>query len=161
VPEPIKFLDILEVLCREEVDFILVGGVAAVLAGAPVSTFDLDIVFLNESANRKRLLIALEAIDAKYLDPAGRTITPDLNKLETMQLHRLKTTHGVLDVMTQIGRARTYSSLVGQTRLLQVAEFSVRVLSLSAVVDSKIEAGRDKDLAVLPILRRTLELEEE
>ncbi len=35
------FLEILRGLLRHEVDFILVGGVAAILEGAPVSTFDL------------------------------------------------------------------------------------------------------------------------
>jgi hypothetical protein len=37
------FLEILKVLSRHKVDFIIVGGVCAVLHGAPVSTFDLDL----------------------------------------------------------------------------------------------------------------------
>jgi hypothetical protein len=40
----LRFLDILRVLSRHRVEFILVGGVAAILEGAPVSTFDLDIM---------------------------------------------------------------------------------------------------------------------
>ncbi len=39
-----KFLDILGVLSRHDVEFIVVGGVAAVLEGAPVSTFDVGIM---------------------------------------------------------------------------------------------------------------------
>jgi hypothetical protein len=39
-----RFLEILKVLSRHQVEFILVGGVAAILEGAPVSTLDLDIV---------------------------------------------------------------------------------------------------------------------
>jgi hypothetical protein len=38
------FPDILRALTLHEVEFILVGGVAAILQGAPVATFDLDIV---------------------------------------------------------------------------------------------------------------------
>lgn len=40
-----SFLEILKVLSRHEAEFILVGGMAAILEGAPVSTFDLDTVF--------------------------------------------------------------------------------------------------------------------
>jgi hypothetical protein len=44
MPPSVRFVDALEVLGRHRVRFIVVGGVAAVLGGAPVSTFDLDIV---------------------------------------------------------------------------------------------------------------------
>jgi hypothetical protein len=40
----LRFLDILKALIRHGVEFILVGGVAAILEGAPVSTFDLDVM---------------------------------------------------------------------------------------------------------------------
>ena len=39
---PPKFKTALEIFARHQVDLIVVGGVAAVLAGAPISTFDLE-----------------------------------------------------------------------------------------------------------------------
>ena len=39
-----NFLEILRVLSHYQVDFIVVGGVCAVLQGAPITTFDLDMV---------------------------------------------------------------------------------------------------------------------
>jgi len=44
------------------VDFILVGGVAAVLDGVPVNTFDLDIVHSKEPDNIGCLLAALDSL---------------------------------------------------------------------------------------------------
>jgi hypothetical protein len=45
MPKPIPdFLEILKILVSNEVDFIVIGGVCAVLHGAPVTTFDLDLV---------------------------------------------------------------------------------------------------------------------
>lgn len=161
MPEPIKFLDILEVLNEENVEFVLVGGVAAILAGAPISTFDLDIVVLNDEANRVRLLRALQNLEATYLDPAGREITPDLGKLETMKIHRLKTKHGVLDVLTEIGHGWSYSQLAERSHEYRVDKTRVLVLGLAALIEAKAAAGREKDLAVLPVLRRTLELKDE
>jgi hypothetical protein len=53
VPETIStdFLAILRTLAAHKVDFIVVGGVCAVLQGAPVNTFDLDIVRSREGGN--------------------------------------------------------------------------------------------------------------
>ena len=49
----------LDVLSAHAVDFIVVGGVAAVLGGAPISTFDVDIVHARDDANVARLVSAL------------------------------------------------------------------------------------------------------
>lgn len=48
------FSAILKVLARHEIEFIVVGGVCAVLLGAPVATFDLDIVH-NTDVRRRRV----------------------------------------------------------------------------------------------------------
>ena len=73
----LKLFEILEKLAGHGVDFILVGGVAAILEGAPVSTFDLDIMVRPTSGDRDRLLEVLRELNARYVDPAGRTIFPD------------------------------------------------------------------------------------
>ena len=43
-------------LCEHGVEFIVVGGLAAVLNGAPVNTFDVDIVFSRAPLNIARIL---------------------------------------------------------------------------------------------------------
>ncbi|HEX2224016.1 MAG TPA: hypothetical protein VHN15_07405 [Thermoanaerobaculia bacterium] len=139
-------------------DFILVGGVAAILEGAPVSTFDLDVVFLPTEENRQRLLAALGDLNARYLDPAGRHIVPDAEKLASLRLHQLLTDHGPLDVLRTIGHGLGYSELVEHTREHRVEGLPVRTLSLEMIILSKEQAQRDKDRAALPVLRRTLEL---
>lgn len=44
---PPDFLAILRALCDHHVDFIVIGGVSAVIQGAPLATFDLEIRVLN------------------------------------------------------------------------------------------------------------------
>jgi hypothetical protein len=156
----LRFLDILSVLSRHRVEFILVGGVAAILEGAPMSTFDLDIMVHPTPEDRDRLLAALRELNSRYLDPAGRHILPDRMKLETLRLQRLLTDFGPLDVLESIGDGLRYSELIGETQLYEVGGLSVRVLSLEAIIRSKEQAGRDKDHAVLPLLRRTLQLKQ-
>jgi hypothetical protein len=50
---------ILRALVEHHVDFIVVAGVGAVLQGAAIATFDLDVVHSAEAANVERLLAAL------------------------------------------------------------------------------------------------------
>ena len=49
------FVAILETLRRHRVQFVLVGGVAAVVEGAPVATFDVDVVHDRTEQNIRRL----------------------------------------------------------------------------------------------------------
>jgi hypothetical protein len=153
-----RFADILEVLSRHRVEFILVGGVAAILEGAPVSTLDLDIVVKPTREDRKRLLDALEELHARYLDPVGRHIVPDAGKLETLHIHRLVTDLGLLDILDSIGDGLSYKDLAGETSPYELGAITVRVLNLAMIIRSKEAANRDKDRAMLPILRRTLHL---
>lgn len=157
----LRFFDILRVLTRHDVDFILVGGVAAVLEGAPVSTFDLDILISSASDNQPRLLNALRELNARYLDPAGRHIVPDEGRVASMHLHRLITDHGPLDVMKSIGDGLTYDDLAAETREYEVSGLPVRVLKLEKIILSKEQANRDKDRSTLNTLRRTLRLRQE
>lgn len=49
------------------VDFIVVGGIAAVLNGAAINTFDLDLVHARNSGNTETVLRVLDQVDAFFL----------------------------------------------------------------------------------------------
>ena len=157
---PNKFLEQLRVLVRHEIDFIVVGGVAAVFEGAPIVTLDLDIVYERSPQNLRNLVDALREMNALYNDPAGRRIEPDSTKLETSRIHLLVTELGGLDVLQSIGDDLRYEDLVERSTEYEIADMRLTVLNLEAIVESKEFADRDKDRAVLPILRRTLEIKD-
>jgi hypothetical protein len=152
VDAALRFSGIIRVLVRHGVDFILVGGVAAILEGAPV--------VVPREDDRKRLLAALQELNARYLDPAGRHIVPDLAKIDSMRMNRLVTDLGHLDVLTSIGNGLSYSDLIGETETYEVDGSPIRALKLAMIIRSKEEANREKDRAVLPILKRTLLLKQ-
>jgi hypothetical protein len=102
-PRSVRFLGLLRALLRHGVDFFVVGGVAAQLEGAPILTFDLDVLYDKTPENLARLLAALRELKARYRDPAGRHIEPDAEKLATLRLHLLLTELGALDVLGSIG----------------------------------------------------------
>jgi predicted nucleotidyltransferase len=43
----LRFDEVLRILSRNGVQFILVGGVAAILQGSPLTTEDVDVVYLS------------------------------------------------------------------------------------------------------------------
>jgi len=156
-PKP-DFLYILRTLSKYEVEHIIVGGVCAVLHGAPISTFDIDLVHSREPGNLKRLLKALEELEAYYRDPAGRVIKPEESHLSSPGHQLLMTKGGPLDLLGEIAKGRGYKELLKNTVTLKISEdLKVRLLDLQTLIETKEEAAREKDKAVLAILRRTLE----
>lgn len=151
-------LALLTALSRYGVEHVVVGGVAAILEGAPVSTLDLDIVYRVEDGNLQRLQAMLTDLGARYRDPAGREIAATVERLRENRVNLLQTTEGFLDAMQEIGAGWSYEDLLARTHTRTVGELEVRVLDLAAVIESKQAAGREKDAAMLPVLLRTLEV---
>lgn len=149
--------DILRLLARKEVEFIVVGMTAGVLRGAPVTTVDLDIVHRRSPENVARLLRVLAELDAVYRhDP--RKLRPNESHLMGPGHQLLTTTHGDLDCLGAIDQDKSYEDLLEQTTEMKLAEgLSVRVLALTALIQIKERSGRPKDLAVIPVLRATLD----
>jgi len=73
-----------------------------------------------------------------------------------MRTHLLRTDLGALDVLCAIGNGLTYRDLGERTVSYELGDSSVRVLELAAVIETKEHANREKDRAVLPVLRQTL-----
>ena len=151
------FLELFKALDRGGVEHVVVGGVAAILEGAPITTLDLDIVCRLDDDNLRRLATLLEELDARYRDPAGREIRPTLGRLRSNKINLLTTRLGPLDVMQTIGPGWEWSDLIDKSHRLRLSDLEVRVLDLRWIIASKELADREKDRAMLPVLRRCLE----
>lgn len=148
----------LRALAEGDVEFVIVGGVAAVLNGAPVNTFDLDIVPARNEANVARMIRVPGALGAVYRMHGDWQIAPSESHLASPGHHNLRTRYGALDVMGTIGAGLSFRDLLPHTVGMDLGDgLSVRVLDLETIVKLKEELGTEKDVAVLPVLRRTLE----
>lgn len=155
---PTNFLGLIRVLKRNDVDFILVGGVAAIVEGAPITTLDLDIVFDRNAENIGRLAAALSEVNARYRDFGGREIVPDTGRLTDSIFNLLLTDFGPLDVLGEIGDGEDYRALMQHSSAKVVGDFEVVVLGLEKIIETKKFANSAKDRAVLPVLQKTLEM---
>jgi predicted nucleotidyltransferase len=150
------FFKILQTLAEHEVEFIIVGGICAVLHGAPVSTFDLDIVHSRAPENIQHLISALRRMDTCYRGRGEQRLVPDSHHLASTGHHLLMTTYGPLDVLGTIGSGHDYEGLFGHSEDIIVDDLQLRLLDLENLIKIKEETARAKDQAVLSILRQTL-----
>lgn len=138
-------------------EFIVVGGVAAVLHRAPVTTFELDLVHSRTPENLKLLVSALKDVEACYRGRGDQRLRPTVEHLASSGHHLLMTRHGPLDILGTIGREYDFEALRPQTEELRVGTMRLRVLNLETIITIKEEVGHEKDQIVLPTLRRTIE----
>ena len=83
---------------------------------------------------------------------------PGVSHLSSPGHQLLMTEAGPLDLLGVIGKGYGYNELLEHTGEMEVgAGVTIRLLDLETLIKVKKETARDKDKAVLAILRRTLE----
>jgi hypothetical protein len=154
------FFKILEILSEHEVSFIVVGGVCAVLLGAPVTTFNLDIVPSRDKGNRIKLLSALERLSAYYREHLPKKLSPTFESLGSGGHHLLLTKYGPLDILGTIADASDFNHLISHTEKIQLENgIELGILELKTLIEEKEKTKRDKDIGMLSILNAMLKNE--
>nr|AIA15141.1 Unknown Function [uncultured bacterium] len=132
----------LEALEKEEIPCILIGGMAAIEQGAPVTTLDYDFWLPLPERQYIRILAIIKRL-------GGNVIARTLYELsDGTQVNVIFNPDGLNSFLSEFRRCHT----------VKMGGMSLRVLPLTRVIASKQAAAREKDLAILPLLRRTLRL---
>jgi hypothetical protein len=137
---------LLRILKEHDIDFVIIGGVAAALRGSPVVTYDLDVCAPLDEPN---LLRILEAI--RHLNPVWRQ-RPDIKAIpEKLQSFRgavlltLRTDLGAFDVLGDLPGVGSFEDAIKQATTLDVSGLQCRVLNVDGLIASKSAANRAKD----------------
>ncbi len=150
-----SFREILELLNKYEVEYIVVGGVAAVIQGAPITTFDLDALVRISDDNASRLSLALDELDARYREHQS-TIKPTKEDILAGGHLLLLTRAGPLDVLGFIGDNDRYEDMVHLSSEVAMTIGRFRVLDLEELIRQKKATDRPKDRAVIELLEEAL-----
>jgi predicted nucleotidyltransferase len=152
------FAALLRTLARHGVEFILVGGVAAVAHGSARLTQDLDVVYRRDPQNHKRLVAALAPLDP-YLRgaPPGLPFRWDARTIEAGLNFTLKTALGDIDLLGEITGGGSYDDLAAHCITIRVFGIECRCLDLPALIRVKRAAGRPKDLEAVAELEALAE----
>jgi hypothetical protein len=152
------FRALIGALCRSEVRFVLVGGVAATLHGSARLTQDVDVVYAHDAENLRRIVRALAPLQP-YLRgaPPGLPFRLDEQTLAAGLNFTLSTSAGDIDLLGEITGAGNYEALVEHSIEVELYGARCRCLDLPTLIASKIAAGRPKDLEAIAELRALLE----
>lgn len=142
---------LLRSLDDRQVDFYVIGAVAAWLQGNPAVTLDLDVMPRRDLDNAERLAAALNDLNAR---PRGG----EARELEGADFLGWKsqsfdTDAGPIDVVPHAAGIGAFEDVA--TIELALGDLSVRVITIDEVIASKEELGRPKDTAALPGLYAT------
>ncbi len=144
-------------LCKRDIQFIVVGDLAATLHGATGQTYEVSLVYSLEPANIERLLSFLQEIDAVFRIQPERRLRPTASHLAGGGHLNLLTNLGPLDLLGTVGQGLSFSDLLPLSDEMAISEgIRIRVLNLETLISIKEQLASEKDLAVLPILRQTL-----
>ena len=153
---------VVSALSSFKVEFIVVGGVSAVLQGAPIVTRDLDLCYRRTSDNISRLAAALSPFQLSLRGlPEGVPNFFDERSLQFGMNFTLEAEDESLDLLGEMSAIGGYDAIVGRAIEMAVAGHTVKVLALEDLIRTKRAAGRPKDLAVLPVLEATLQMLQE
>lgn len=143
---------IFEALLRHKVRFVVIGGIAAQLRGAPVTTFDVDICCERTDENLERLASALRELEARLRGPAVPEDLPfrlDAPTLKAGDAFTFATRHGPLDVLGLPGGSEGYEAMVATSSTVSVDDLSFRIASIDDLIAMKRRADRPKDRAMV------------
>jgi hypothetical protein len=130
---------------RNDVKYLVIGGIAAVLYGVPRATFDLDILIEPTKENAQKLLNALSEVGfgTAELTSADEIIGTEI----TIFTDRVR-----LDVQTSTPGILFEDAWPRRATLTYEGQ-SFDVVSLADLIQSKTAAGRDIDLEDVRILK--------
>ncbi len=149
---PFEPLPVLRALDRHGVEYVLIGGLAAVLQASPLPTYDIDLAPAPSAANAGRLLAALAEIDAVSL-----TDVEDVK--QALREHRdlsFSTPFGHVDLHHKPAGFESYAVLRRNARSVQLEpDLTILVSSVRDIIHSRTTAGDERQL---PALEAVLEL---
>lgn len=142
---------LLKRLLEYKIEFILIGGYAAILHGASQVTHDVDICALIDENELQKLKIALKDLEPKHrMNPSFQPSLEEYPKPgQNLDNYYLKTKSGVLDIIKRVDPIGEYEEVKKNALSIELFGYPCRVISLDDLIKAKAYMTRPKDKSVL------------
>ncbi|TME79227.1 MAG: nucleotidyltransferase [Chloroflexi bacterium] len=150
--------NVIRLLGRHEVRYVVIGGLAAVTHGAPLVTQDVDICYARDPDNLRRLGTAVREVHATLRGvDADLPFTIDDKTLRAGDAFTLSTDIGWIDLLGTPSGTEGYEDLARTAEAFTLFGYRVLVASIEDLIRMKRAAGRPKDLLLVEELGALLE----
>lgn len=143
---PLDAERILDALAEHAVDYVIVGGLAVQTHGHVRTTVDIDVIPRPDPSNLVRLADALNALDARVLNPGSEGMKIDATMLPRATLWQFATRHGAVDVLHDAPGAPPYDELRRQALEIRFGDLELAVAGRDDLIGMKRASGRPVDL---------------
>ena len=141
-------------LIQNEVDFVLVGGLAGTAHGTSLVTQDIDICCEFSRQNLPRLQAALADLHpVNRASPARPPLELTPETASPLSDFKIDTDCGQLDCRASVAGVGSFDKVKRNTVEVQLPAGSCRILSLDALIKSKEAMGRPRDHEAILQLR--------
>ncbi len=143
---------ILDALAEHAVEYVIVGGLAVQTHGHLRTTIDIDVFPRPEPSNLARLADALNALDARVLNPGSEGVAIDAAMLPRATMWQFATRHGAIDVLHDAPGAPSYADLRRRALEIRLGAKTVAVVGRDDLIGMKRASARPVDLDDLAAL---------
>ncbi len=152
--------DVLAVLHRHGVEFVVIGAFSAAAQGYPLPTEDVDITPARDPENLERLASALKELEAELRLPGNKAMPfpIEADYLGDSDSWTLTTSAGSLDILFEPAGTSGYDDLRRDAVEVTLRGTPLLLASVRDIIRMKDASNREKDRLQIPALRRTLEV---
>ena len=142
----LRLREILQRLLEGNVDFVIIGGVAATAHGSPRMTLDFDVCYNRSPHSLEKLVAALAPLKPRLRGaPADLPFRWDTRTLRAGLNFTLDTDLGSIDLLGEVSGIGNYDAALDASETLTLFDLPCRVLTLDALIQAKRAAGRKRD----------------
>lgn len=134
-------------MASNEVDFVVIGGIALSIHATAYITFDIDFAYSRSKDNLIKIAKAIAPFEPRPRGfPKELPFVWDVSTLSNGSVFTLDTSIGEIDLLSEVKGIGDYSDVLAASEKFELWGFDVNVLSVDGLIAAKTAAGREKDI---------------
>lgn len=158
----LNFEEIITRLKNYNVQFVLIGGRAAVSHGSSYPTYDVDICYARDKENLENIVKAFSPFHP-YLRAAPKDL-PFIFDAKTLRMglnFTFSTDIGDIDLLGEVAGLGSYEEVIKFSEIMEIYGIQCNVLTIEGLIKSKKSLNRPKDIVVIKELEAILQIKNE